>query len=35
MLAAKIDLLMTRLDNHATEKEATKSTIQTMNSHDV
>jgi hypothetical protein len=29
MLVAKIDLLMKRLDDHAAEKEAMKSTVQT------
>ena len=33
MLAAKIDLLMKRLDDHAAEKEAMKSTIEAMDSH--
>jgi hypothetical protein len=33
MLAAKIDLLMKRLDNRAIEKEAMKGTVQAMDSH--
>jgi hypothetical protein len=33
MLAAKIDLLMKRLDDHAAGKEAMKSTVQAMDSH--
>jgi hypothetical protein len=33
MLAAKIDLLMKGLDDRATEKEATISTVQAMDSH--
>jgi hypothetical protein len=33
MLAAKIDLLMKRLDECAANKEATKSTVQAMDSH--
>jgi hypothetical protein len=33
MLAAKIDLLMKRLDDRATEKEAMKSTVQAMDLH--
>jgi hypothetical protein len=33
MLAAKIDLLMKRLNDRAAEKEAMKSTIQAMDSH--
>ena len=33
MLAAKIDLLMKRLDDRAAEKEAMKSTVQAMDSH--
>ena len=32
-LATKIDLLMKRLDDHATEKESMKSTVQAMDSH--
>ena len=32
-LATKIDLLMKRLDDHAAEKEAMKSTIEAMDSH--
>jgi hypothetical protein len=33
MLAAKVDLLMKRLDDRAAEKEAMKSTVQAMESH--
>jgi hypothetical protein len=33
LLAAKIDLLMKRLDDHATKKEATTSTVLAMDSH--
>ena len=33
MLAAKIDLLMKRLDERATDKDAIKATIQAMDSH--
>jgi hypothetical protein len=32
LLAAKIDLLMKRLDDHAAKKEATTSTVQAMDS---
>ena len=36
MLVAKLDLLMKRLDERATDKEATKSTVQAMDfSHDM
>jgi hypothetical protein len=35
MLAAKIDLLMKRLDDCTAEKETMKSTVQAMDSHDV
>ena len=33
ILAAKIDLLMKRLDDRAAKKEAMKSTVQAMDSH--
>jgi hypothetical protein len=33
MLAAKIDLLLSRLNESAAEKEAMKSTVQAMDSH--
>ena len=33
MLATKIDLLLKRLDERAADKEATKSTVQAMDSH--
>jgi hypothetical protein len=33
MLAAKIDLLMKRLDDRVTKKEAMKRTVQAMDSH--
>ena len=33
MLAAKMDLLLKRLDERASEKEAMKSTVQAMDSH--
>jgi len=32
MLAAKMDLLLKRLDEHATEKETMKATVQVMDS---
>ena len=33
MLATEIDILLKRLDDHAAEKEAMKSTVQAMDSH--
>jgi hypothetical protein len=33
MLATKIDLLLSRLNKRAYEKEATKATVQAMDSH--
>ena len=33
MLAAKMDLLLKRLDDRAADKEAMKSTVQAMDSH--
>ena len=33
MFAAKMDLLLKRLDEHAANKEAMKNTVQAMDSH--